>query len=101
MTKKWIICPTCNGEGKYVNPNIDSNGLSAEDFADDPDFAESYFKGDYDVSCRTCGGRGSILRSAWKGKQKALQQAADDRRLAALEDGQDPSGLGDYRYGPN
>ena len=34
---KWMICPICKGEGSYVNP-IDSNGLTGEDFADDPDF---------------------------------------------------------------
>jgi len=98
-TGKWMICPTCKGEGCYVNPNIDSNGISGEDFADDPDFAEDYLSGAYDVQCATCKGRGSILRSEWKGIRAKLSEAAADRRLAAMEDGQDPSGWGDYRYG--
>ena len=56
LPAKRIICPRCDGEGKHVNPNIDGNGLSQEDFAEDPDFAESYFTGLYDVSCEECGG---------------------------------------------
>lgn len=92
---KWRICPACQGEGHGVNPNIDSNGLSADDFNDDPEFAEDYASGAYDVSCAACGGSGKILSS----HVATLRQHAADRRLAAMEDGQDPSGLGDFRYG--
>lgn len=52
----YEVCPTCNGKGSHVNPSIDCNGLSAEDFAEDPDFAESYFAGHYDEPCYGCGG---------------------------------------------
>ena len=54
---KYEICGTCDGKGKHVNPSIDSHGLSAEDFAEDPDFAEDYFSGTYDVPCAECGGQ--------------------------------------------
>ena len=37
---KFEVCPTCRGRGKHVNPNIDDRGISAEDFEEDPDFAE-------------------------------------------------------------
>jgi hypothetical protein len=53
---KFEICGTCQGKGTHVNPSIDSNGLSAEDFAEDPDFAEEYFGGTYDQTCNECGG---------------------------------------------
>lgn len=99
MKTKWMICPICRGEGHYVNPNIDSNGITREDFDEDPDFQENYMSGAYDVTCATCGGAGKILRSEWRTIQQKLSDAAADRRLAAMEDGQDPSGLGDYRYG--
>lgn len=98
MTKdKWMICVACDGEGTCVNPNIDANGLTAEDFAEDPDFAESYFDGDYDVRCAACAGRGSIRES----HLETLRQNAEDRRLAAREDGdfEAYSMAGDYRYG--
>ena len=53
----WEVCPTCSGKGKVVPPSIDAGGLTQEDFAADPDFAESYFAGHYDVSCPECLGR--------------------------------------------
>lgn len=51
------VCGTCDGKGSHVNPSIDSNGLSREDFDEDPDFAEAYFEGRYDVQCNECDGR--------------------------------------------
>lgn len=50
------VCETCEGRGKHVNPSIDSNGLSEEDFDMDPDFRENYFSGLYDVACNECRG---------------------------------------------
>ena len=96
-TDQWIICVACDGEGTCVNPDIDANGLTAEDFDEDPDFAEAYFDGAYDVTCAACGGRGSIRRS----HLNTLRQHAEDRRLAAREDGdwESFSAAGDYRYG--
>ena len=50
------VCPTCGGSGTHVNPSVDCDGLSAEDFAEDPEFAENYFGGCYDVACYECDG---------------------------------------------
>jgi len=52
----FVVCGTCNGKGTHVNPSIDSNGLGQEDFDEDPEFAEAYFSGHYDVTCYDCGG---------------------------------------------
>jgi hypothetical protein len=57
---RWEVCPVCNGRGSHVNPSIDCEGISAEQFADDPDFAEEYFSGTYDVTCNCCGGRTTV-----------------------------------------
>lgn len=94
---KWIVCPVCDGEGKTVNPDIDSNGLTAEDFRDDPDFAEDYMSGAYDIQCRACKG----LRVVEPKRMDELQRNAEDRRLAARENGDWESyqGAGDFRYG--
>lgn len=54
---KWAVCPTCNGKGSHVNPSVDCGGLTASDFEEDPDFGESYMRGDYDVTCSECGGK--------------------------------------------
>jgi len=56
LPAKFELCPRCRGEGSHVNPSIDGNGLTADDFAEDPDFAESYMAGDYDVRCEECQG---------------------------------------------
>ena len=53
----YNVCPVCKGKGTHVNPNIDSQGLTREDFDDDPDFRESYFSGAYDMECCECHGK--------------------------------------------
>lgn len=55
-----IVCPTCSGKGHHVNPSIDANGLSSDDFDADPDFREDYFGGAYDVQCYECGGKNVV-----------------------------------------
>jgi len=50
----FVVCSMCSGKGTTVNPSIDSHGLSREDFEEDPDFAESYFRGEYDIPCPLC-----------------------------------------------
>lgn len=56
LPAKFEVCDTCRGKGSHVNPSIDGNGLTAEDFAEDPDFREDYFSGVYDVTCHECKG---------------------------------------------
>lgn len=53
---KAEVCSNCEGSGKIVNPSIDGHGLTREDFDDDPDFAEAYFAGRYDIDCPDCNG---------------------------------------------
>jgi hypothetical protein len=57
---RWAVCPVCKGRGTHVNPSIDAHGISPDEFAADPDFAEDYFGGAYDVQCANCGGRTTI-----------------------------------------
>lgn len=54
------VCCTCHGCGVVVNPDIDRHGLSREDFAEDPDFAEDYFSGVYNITCPECCGRNVV-----------------------------------------
>lgn len=56
LPARFEVCDLCNGKGKHTNPSIDCCGLTREDFAEDPDFAESYFAGHYDVTCNQCNG---------------------------------------------
>ena len=54
---RYETCGTCRGRGKHVNPSIDSQGISAEEFDQDPQFFEDYRRGVYDVPCLLCGGQ--------------------------------------------
>lgn len=92
-----MVCPVCDGEGKTVNPDIDSNGLTREDFAEDPDFAKDYRAGAYDIICRGCQGRRVIEPE----RLEELAHHAEERALAAREDGDWESycGARDWRYG--
>lgn len=56
------LCPACGGEGSVVDPAIDRHGLTHEDFDDDPDFADGYFSGRYDITCPVCEGE-KIVRA--------------------------------------
>jgi hypothetical protein len=97
MPAKYQVCPVCDGEGKTVNPDIDSHGLTREDFDEDPDFAEDYRSGLYDITCRACSGQRVVTQE----RLRELEQNAEDRRLAAREDGnfEAYSSAYDYRYG--
>ena len=54
---KFEICGRCSGSGTHVNPAIDGNGLSQEDFDEaGPEFYDDYMGGVYDVRCHECKG---------------------------------------------
>jgi hypothetical protein len=74
---RWDVCPVCDGKGRHVNPNIDCNGLTAEDFAEDPDFAEDYRRGCYDQPCNRCRGRTTV--------PVVDEERCTEHELAALE----------------
>lgn len=54
--RKFKVCPLCQGKGTHVDPTIDENGFTFEDFYDDPDFEIDYRTGMYDVECAQCHG---------------------------------------------
>jgi hypothetical protein len=56
IPSKFEVCGRCGGEGSHVNPAVDGNGISVEEMGEDPDFAENYFSGVYDVQCTECKG---------------------------------------------
>lgn len=51
----FVVCDRCNGTGVHDHPAF-SNGISQDQFDEDPDFRESYMKGHYDVPCSECEG---------------------------------------------
>lgn len=75
---KYEVCGTCDGKGSHVNPSIDSHGIGPEEFDEDPDFAESYFRGDYDIPCAECHGRRVSVELDEARAGKALSQQIYD-----------------------
>lgn len=97
---KYEICPRCEGAGKHDHPAF-ANGFTGEELRDDPDFAEEYRIGRYDVPCEKCHGKRVIVVPAENltaDQKKALKEyhevlremAADDRserHLRMMESG--------------
>lgn len=56
------VCPTCRGEGKHVNRNIDGNGITADEWYNEwgDEEREMYMTGGYDVVCEECKGENVI-----------------------------------------
>ena len=86
---KWVVCPTCEGHGKHVNPSIDAHGLTQNDFDEDPEFAREYFSGAYDVTCYECKGKRVVLErdedAPLTEEQSAVLQAMRDKAQAEAE----------------
>jgi hypothetical protein len=54
---EFEVCSSCDGRGKYVDPNIDSQGITMEDWDDwSVEDKENYMDGFYDVTCEECKG---------------------------------------------
>ena len=54
---KYEVCGLCGGKGTHVNPSIDSDGITSDEWAEwDEDAREGYLSGRYDVPCARCGG---------------------------------------------
>jgi len=80
---KYRVCPTCRGAGTHVNPSVDAGGLTAADFDEDPDFAEDYLGGCYDVTCYECGGERVVAVVDRKRADKAVLKLMDRHDRAA------------------
>ena len=91
------VCPLCRGNGTHINPAIDCNGLTSEDFAGDPDFTEAYMSGGYDVQCAQCKGLRVVdvvdeenappeALKAWL-EEQAENRAFEDQCRAELRNG--------------
>jgi hypothetical protein len=50
------VCDRCRGTGVHDHPAF-SNGISQEQFDEDPEFKEDYMAGKYDVRCSECKGQ--------------------------------------------
>ena len=87
------LCPICDGIGKYVNPNIDRNGLTASDFEEAGEqFREDYFSGVFDITCECCKGKNVIpvINTSYAGAEvkkfvKMLQDSREEEAACRRE----------------
>lgn len=56
---KWMICATCDGEGKHSRA---LGVVNQDDFS--PDEWDGYMAGGYDSPCAPCGGEGKVRDNA-------------------------------------
>jgi hypothetical protein len=82
LPTKNIVCPLCDGEGKHVNPSLDSNGLDRED-REDEEFMHMYMNGGYDVPCYSCKGN-KVVRGLDEGNctEEQLKEFYDQQQQA-------------------
>ena len=85
---KFEVCDMCRGKGSHVNPSVDGNGISPEEFSEDPDFADAYFGGLYDVQCYECGGEKVVAVIDEESVKRHYPEKLDDLKLwhEALEE---------------
>lgn len=80
------VCDQCQGSGTMVNPSIDAGGISGDDMHDDPEFAEAYFSGAYDMTCNCCKGRRVVASLTFpEAIQKAIRVFETDAYDHAAE----------------
>ena len=82
---EYVVCPLCDGKGKHVNPSIDCNGISGEQFREDPDFAEEYFSGVYDIPCNLCKGERVVPSTTDKRVVEWQREEAEFQAMCAAE----------------
>lgn len=90
---KREVCHECNGTGTVLCDSLRGVAFSSDEMADDPDFAESYFGGEYDERCNICGGENVVTVVDWSRLskwQKLLYEAwataqAEHARIEAQE----------------
>lgn len=59
LPSKLEVCGRCRGRGVHDHEAF-SNGISMDEFREDPDFYDDYRAGVYDVTCSECGGRNVV-----------------------------------------
>ena len=80
LPTKFEVCPRCEGKGTHVNPSIDGNGITSDQWAEwTDDERDDYFNGVYDVTCYTCRGA-NVVPVVDRKRATSAQLKAYDRQ---------------------
>lgn len=100
---EFEVCGTCEGKGRHVNPSIDANGITEDEWGQwSYDEQETYLSGGYDVECYECDGKRVVpvpVESRMTDEQKEAFEFATDQRFERLADHRSylmESGILDY-----
>jgi hypothetical protein len=85
LPSKIVVCPCCGGRGVKDNPAF-ANGISQEEFDEDPDFREQYMAGVYDVPCYECKGRNVVAEPDLERLTPRQKQLLDEFYQARREE---------------
>jgi hypothetical protein len=87
---KWIICSTCEGNGKVGHPAL-SNGFTWSEWSElHMDEQAAYMAGEYDVHCTVCAGLGriqvpNVAAMSFSEKRELVLQRREDRINARID----------------
>lgn len=94
------VCPACDGDGTELRGSLKGMAFSSEEMNEDPEFRESYFRGDYDTHCSTCNGNKvvdeadieklpeNLQADYWRNVEEDQRHEAEERqRIRNLERG--------------
>lgn len=84
LPANYEVCDRCRGRGVHDHPAF-SNGLTREDFDEDPDFQDDYMSGMYDVACEECHGNRVVLEVDRETADPATLALYDDKMQCELE----------------
>jgi len=74
------VCGRCQGKGTHVNPAIDGQGITMEEWNGpdwDDDSREGYLTGRYDVTCYECHGNNVVPVPDWTHMSDELRALVD------------------------
>jgi hypothetical protein len=74
--KRWIICSTCEGEGKHSRH---LGAFTGSEWAElDEETQDRYMHGAYDRACERCDGSGKILADQRSSEPEVCQCCGED-----------------------
>ena len=96
LPAKRIVCPTCEGTGRVLCDGLRGVAIDPEHM-EDPDFAESYFGGNYDVTCDHCHGENVVLEVDYEALSEKMKARVDRQANQEWRDEQER--LAERRWG--